>query len=858
MRGKILIWIVALILLCSVAHASLTDGLTHVFALEENGATPYVDEMGSLNFTTADVPTRTTGVVNFGQNFTQTADNYLETVATSNFSCPSRTISFMINLPDFASADNYMRPVKYYYNDAGNYRGYYYQISNTGTISTYQYTGAGVVNFDSISTTTLNAGTWEMLTFVDTPGNAVDIFINGTEVAYASHNAGTVSFSGTTEYETAESNVAGGLDGAIDEYYFWCRNLSDAEIGQLYSNLSSGVGYPFSGGVPPANATTDVLFTAVDDWNSTSINSFAINITWQNGTQETYSTATGTINVSDVGNPGSLNVTFWNVTDYFDTTLNDQSITENVTNNIQASMFQAIICFNASAKVSGAAVTPDNFTIDSTTQTSCFNLSADSYNVQAQLNGWFSQNQTFTVSALDNTTLTVQNMSYANLTIYAYDGTTNESLTGYSLSINSLNHTGWPGESTGAVTNHTFSLINGTYNVSIDMPGYALDLSEANISVSGHTEYNFTLYKTNSVQIYIWDEITGDPITENITIRWTSNTTTWENTTDDGQYFIINITADVYELLFYGSNYSTRTYTITVGNRSTQTLNAYMIASTYSTIFTIKDIDTASILDGVAITMYKQINSSWTTVESKFSDISGKAQFYYDPIAHYRFYLSNADYEDYIFYLNPILFSEYDVFMTKTSVLNYSVDFDGISIIYSPTMFYNDQNASFNFLISSPDGLLTNYGIKLTYPGGSDFATGNNAIGEQLSADVNLSNSTTFDVVVLEFNYTTSLSGERTYIVNLPIITNSTPGATWISNKEHTYGMGLFERMLIATIIILFVVGIATMVGQVLPGLALGLFMYGFLVFIGFVPLWAILPSMLVGVLFLIWKSGGY
>ena len=39
-------------------------------------------------------------------------------------------------------------------------------------------------------------------------------------------------------------------------------------------------------------------------------------------------------------------------------------------------------------------------------------------------------------------------------------------------------------------------------------------------------------------------------------------------------------------------------------------------------------------------------------------------------------------------------------------------------------------------------------------------------------------------------------------------------------------------KLLILTIIVLFAVGIATMVGQVIPGLVIGLFLFGFMVFL--------------------------
>jgi len=257
--------------------------------------------------------------------------------------------------------------------------------------------------------------------------------------------------------------------------------------------------------------------------------------------------------------------------------------------------------------------------------------------------------------------------------------------------------------------------------------------------------------------------------------------------------------------------------------------------------------------------MYKLINSTWSVVESKYSDISGRALLYYDPIGSYKFYLSLTGYTDYVFFLNPILFSAYDVYMTKTSILNASEDYEGVAVIYAPSSFANNNATTFNFIISSPDGLLTEYGINLTFPHNTTGAVGVNAIGSQLSVVVNVTNATAYERVRLDYYYISSTTGRHNFTYWLPIEFNvSASDLTFLSNKNKTYGLGIFERILIVTLTVLFVVGIGTMVGQPIPAMALGLFCFGYMAFIGFVPLWAILPSMFVGVLFLVWKSGGY
>jgi len=306
-------------------------------------------------------------------------------------------------------------------------------------------------------------------------------------------------------------------------------------------------------------------------------------------------------------------------------------------------------------------------------------------------------------------------------------------------------------------------------------------------------------------------------------------------------------------------NYTSTTYIITTGNTTAQTLNVYLpINSTSETIFTIKDKDTSELLSDVMITMYRLISGTWQAVESKYSDVSGKAQFNYIPLVQYKFFLSRSNYTDYVFYLNPIIYSEYEVLMEKSTLINYSQDFDDIGIIYSPQSFTTDTATDFNFLIGSPTGLLSEYGYTLTYPGGTDTQTGTNTIGGQLTSTITITGAGPYDSVEMDYYYITTLSGRRNFTINFPIdFVNSSSNSTFMANKYQTYGLGIFERMIITTLIVVFVVGIATMVGQPLPGIGLGLFIFGYMVYIGFIPIWGILPSMFIGVFIIMWKSGG-
>ena len=78
---------------------------------------------------------------------------------------------------------------------------------------------------------------------------------------------------------------------------------------------------------------------------------------------------------------------------------------------------------------------------------------------------------------------------------------------------------------------------------------------------------------------------------------------------------------------------------------------------------------------------------------------------------------------------------------------------------------------------------------------------------------------------------------------------------TMIQNKNTTYGLGIFTRVTIVTIILLFIMGIASLVGKPIPGLALCLLLLGYFNYIGFIEIWLTLITITFGLLYIAAKQ---
>jgi len=356
--------------------------------------------------------------------------------------------------------------------------------------------------------------------------------------------------------------------------------------------------------------------------------------------------------------------------------------------------------------------------------------------------------------------------------------------------------------------------------------------------------YSYTL------NITIRDADTNSLVTNNISARFISDTDEQTYYTTTGTLSREDITTGEYEIFFSdtGTDYSSRTYTITMANGN-QNLNAYLEKNTSTVTFTVADRSSSELLEGVLGTMYRYINGSYAVIESKTTDVTGRIVFSYQSNINYRFLFTKSNYDNYLFTLNPVLFNEYDIKMDPVARINYSMDYDRVSIAYGPTLFYEGAN-NFTYIISSPYGELDTYSFSLTYPGGSTGNSGSNALGETFTPTFIITGATSSDTVRFDYNYTLDLSDVRTFTYYFPIAINGS-NQTMVGILDNTYGLGIGERLIIAVLGAIFIVGIAFLIGRPMPGLALGLFWFGILVYIGFIPWWSVAITILAGVIFI-------
>lgn len=705
-------------------------------------------------------------------------------------------------------------------------------IATTGASGKYCY-------WSSAQISNIGSGKWTNLIFTYTTGGQYRLYINGTDQGlctkystptYLTFGAGMIGKKATGSY----------FKGNIDEVQFYNTTyFSQANASAIYAN----------GTLEPYITPSFFSVTASDYWDDSAITSFWAYIDGIGN----YSTTNGTAITSLFQNDTNTYDLTIGAADYFTREYSSQAVSA----NLEAELYASDIQLRAYELITGDELTA-NFTINATTkaQNETFYLSPGAYDVTASKTGYFSVSDSFNVSALENKTINVTDLYSSILKINgsnAYTGSAINTFSGWIYHHESANNR------TYSTTNGTAyaAMIPGQFLIYIEAENYSVsDENLENITIAS-SSYNLTfdLYTSNSILITIRDEGTGNIITQNITIVVTgANETTYYTTT--GSYFLDNLTDGNYSIKFSGDNYTIRQYAVTVAENSFQNLAAYLTASNEEVIMTYIDEDSGATLEGVSASMSRLIGGVWTVVQSKESDITSRIQFIYTPSIKYRFTSSKTGYDTKIFYLDPILFDEYNVKMSKETTIMNAPAYYGVSVSVTPSEYFNDAINNFTITFSSPDGFLESYDYNITAPTGLFYSgNGSNAYGGTSNHSLNITGATMTSMVTLNYCYDTSI-GEEICFTRIYLVRDfDTSAGVFSDNKLEHYGLGIFERILVVVIVTIIVTGILSILGGILLGAPIGLLLMGYLTAIGFMPLWAALPSFLVGFIIIVARS---
>lgn len=514
------------------------------------------------------------------------------------------------------------------------------------------------------------------------------------------------------------------------------------EYGTAADRLFGEVDYTAAPPVDP-----DFRISAADEYDAVAINNFTIIIT--NSTyRENRSTENGTIIIANATN-GIYDINFSSNANggYF----NISAINYNVSSDLTGILHQAILYINASEIITGTKINSftGNSPLHSNESNSTgwakllfrsgkFNISVDSANYLAA----FSEIE---ISALEIRYINFT-LASSNLTINATDKSGNL-ITNFSINLTllSLNYKENKSTTKGSLI---FRTIPGTYNLSINAPGHAIDSKLITISTGNmFPNATFSLFTENTININVYDEELNRLInTTTTTIIFDGNNSIKETvTTSNGTYVKPNLAEGLVDISASTVFHNQRHYFVTIVPQSITNLNIYLLNSTNgATItFNIKDQQDRPI-ENAFMAATNKVNTTHVVIEQKYSDFAGQVKFFLKTTTKYRFALEAEGYTTKIFDLEPSSTS-YTIVMTTIDSIPFTTIFDKVSYTILPigTIVNASQQYNFSFITNSPGGHVTYFGLNTTVNNVAYLTNVSGSVGGgTASITVNLSNMT--------------------------------------------------------------------------------------------------------------------
>ena len=438
------------------------------------------------------------------------------------------------------------------------------------------------VNYISVANVVVTGGSWQMLTFrwyEDTL--SADIFVNGTEVAYATEQAGT----GTT-LETGDtlrlgtydgSTVARNFDGILDAFTIFKVALSNSDITSLF-NAGAGQEYPYGNATPPTTPVNTTNFYFYDSFDG---NPIVLNYTVvvSNSTHTfSNSTNTGVAGLYNLTLNGTFNVSIYNPQFYNQT----RELNLNVNSTVNLSGYTSLFTVMVLNKITGLPYLFFNTTyagasnsISNGSRTFYGNDILRYFVVRGGTSLW--QNSTlFSTANLTNSILLVNVTSHQlNVSARSYGSPINN----FTVNITRLDNDYTQSEqgftSTGI---KQFYYLNGTYAISVNAYGY----SDYSANITFNTSFffyqlNVSLLESTAMNFTFRDVLSTSILTYTTTnLEIISNAQSANYTTGNGTLLVSLLLPSEYILRYSANGYPIHFYYFTLVNRTFNNLNLYL------------------------------------------------------------------------------------------------------------------------------------------------------------------------------------------------------------------------------------------------------------------------------------------
>ena len=273
-------------------------------------------------------------------------------------------------------------------------------------------------------------------------------------------------------------------------------------------------------------------------------------------------------------------------------------------------------------------------------------------------------------------------------------------------------------------------------------------------------EYNYTspaLNLSNSIFVLCYNESSANRILANSSFTLTnldSSSIVTNSTVNNCAFNYSLLVAGRYELEIDPVGFSARKFQLTVSDRASQSLNAYLLDDSLSSaIGMYVRSNLGNVLENVNVNIYRWVNGSFVSVSNDNTDVSGFVQFYLRDGINYRIILSYPLFVTNDFTFTPYLAnSPYNFVLSQNISSDFPNVFNNVTFAYSKSNFTlsNSSNYTFYLYTNSVGGALVFSNISCP----SFSLQDSNPSGALLSQSVDVSGLSSFNCT---FSFRTSL-----------------------------------------------------------------------------------------------------